>query len=247
MTYDEVIDDAIAEIHALHPHAVITKQNALRYVSQGISKIQKETWAVKRTLDITTASLDAEGSIALNADIAKIERVEFLLTGSTTPVKVKLVDASFYRKLVDGVDNSEVDLQVDGTPVISRFMMQEAGRLWFYPFTAAGTITLYYYPKLAIYSASRAALATGDWADWDSDFTNKLATETIPAEFEVVEPELTMYVAAKLITTIPGWKKLFGDTYKEWMATFYDCFDDVRQDKPTPTADAAPAHYQPFG
>lgn len=232
MTYKEIIDDAKGDINAYGQFAGLGNSNLVRFVSEALNEIQNKTHVIKSTITVLTSALDSNGAVALPVAVTVPLRCVYTRTGGTLIGSPEVL-------AISPDDMAKMKQSENGwmpVPGNKLYLAVEANKLYFWPFQSlSGTFTLTVYPKIPIFAASRSTDANSMWYGWDTpaNIATKMSTVLLPQEMEVAEAAITAYVAAQLLQTLPGWKKLFKQDYDERMQKFYACFDTIKQDQPT--------------
>lgn len=228
-TYQEFIEAALVNVQMLGTHGVFTNDVKLAIVSKAVHLYQKKTGAVKRQIGIATSSLDSEGSVTINADIAKIIRCELVTTSAISPTLVSLVADDYFTQIKRDRQNNAV--RIAGMPTERYMVTRMREKIYFYPFSGvSGTVYLHYLPKLMPYSPDRGDLSTGDWADANDDLAAFMAENSPPAELDAAEDAIIAFTSAQLLKSIKNWRKEFNHDYQEWMDEFNSAIDDVTSD-----------------
>lgn len=245
MTFQEITDDARSSVAAYSAVTGITVQQCVRWISEALHELAKETLVSKKTVTVDTADLDSAGTIALDKNITVPFRCFYTPRGQdpiTSRFEVTLIGP-------DDMAKKQVNISVI-VPIRSSetfgaviYATIEQNKIFFYPWKGLdGTFTFTAYAKMPVYALSRVTDANSFWYQWDNtNIGSKFSTVLIPQEFEDAEEGITAYVAARMLQTIPGWKRHYKDDYNEYMARFAGCADSIKANQPSYPASYSPA------
>lgn len=239
MTYAEAKWDALSDVQAFAAFPSITDSVFMRLISEAVHQIQIKSHAIKKVITFEMTSLDADGSIALDKSITLPFRPTFTpVNGQPFPMETKGPDEFAYIKMSWGAQLWPV-LQFRHPRI---FCTLEQSKLSIWPFAGLlGTVNIMSYAKMPVYQPSLTTDTTSYWYDWTTaNLQIKMTTLTLPQEFDDCEEGIIAYVAARLLTFIPGWKKRFFEDYQERMLKFENCIQAAIDNAPT-----FPENYEP--